>query len=142
MVKGHEIMHAVDELVGRVPTEGLEDELKHIYNEVRNPYRVGDFADPAVTPVTPKDFGYKDHQFDREYMIEAMHAYARNPAYFKEMYPKTATAIRDAVNPNEAVRHIIQFNSFAPPAAVLGGGGLLGGFIPSEGKQGDQGNGM
>lgn len=65
----------------------------------------------------------------RELMAEAIHAYRVDPNYVKTIAPKTAAAIRAAVNPNPLLNPHIQFNSLAPAAGagLLGAGALIGG---------------
>jgi hypothetical protein len=48
-------------------------------------------------------------------MAEAIRIYMANPSYMKEVAPKTAAAIRKAVNADPAIRKIIQFNIGGAP---------------------------
>jgi hypothetical protein len=108
----HEIAHAIHAIAGKIPTDDLMDELKAVYNTLRNPKRTpnGLEADPLAKPVTPQSRGYTDAQAEREYLAEAIRAYMTNPNYLKTVAPKTAAAIRAAVNPNPTLSKIIQFN--------------------------------
>ena len=51
-----------------------------------------------------------DNRVAREYIAEAIRAYLTNPNYLKTAAPRTAAAIRAAVNPNPRLNRIIQFN--------------------------------
>lgn len=129
-VYAHELAHGIDELAGRLPTSGLMDELKPLYNTLNSPRRTPDGAHPAPgTTFTPRDRpGYTDSEVAREYAVEAIRAYMINPNYFKSVAPRTAEAIRELVNANRSLSEagrplsdIVQFNSLlaAPAAAGL-----------------------
>lgn len=116
LVLAHEVSHAIDEIAGQVDTSGLMNELKSNYNILNNSNRLrGDPSQPANwgKPTTPQALGYKGDDVKREYMAEAIRAYLANPNYLKTAAPKTATAIRDAVNSNPQLMKIIQFNGLA-----------------------------
>ena len=55
-------------------------------------------------------------------MVEAVRAYMADPNYLKTVAPKTAAAIRAAVNTHPQLSKIIQFNSLA---GVLGVAAML-----------------
>jgi hypothetical protein len=122
MVYAHELGHVIDEIAGQIPTKGLSDELKGVYNSLNNPNRTrgGLDAAPAATPMTPQRHGYDSEAVPREYMVEAIRAYMTDPNYFKTVAPKTAAAIRAAVNAHPTLSKIIQFNAVAGLAAMNG----------------------
>jgi hypothetical protein len=73
--------------------------------------------------VHPKDFDYPRGDWMPEMVAEAFRAYMANPSYMKTVAPKTAAAIREAVNSHERLSQLIQFNALAGGAALgLGGG--------------------
>jgi hypothetical protein len=129
MVHGHELGHVVDQIAGLIPTKGLRQELRGVYNTLNNPNRIpgGLEASPYGKPATPQAQGYKGEEIPREYMVEAVRAYLANPNYIKTVAPQTAKAIRAAVNSSPNLNRIIQFNSlagaglFAPLAFPLAG---------------------
>ena len=53
-------------------------------------------------------------------MAEAIRAYLADPNYLKTVAPKTAAAIREAVNSHPILSKIIQFNTMVGPAAMIG----------------------
>jgi hypothetical protein len=71
-------------------------------------------------PFTPQVLGYKGEEISREYMVEAIRAYMADPNYLKTVAPKTAAAIRAAVNAHPALSKIVQFNTIAGLAAMNG----------------------
>jgi hypothetical protein len=123
MVHAHELGHAIDQTVGRIPTTGLSDELPAVYNSLNNPRRTrgGLDADPGHAPMTPQAHGYEGDHIPREYIVEAIRAYLTDPNYLKTVAPTTAAAIREAVNAHPVLSKIIQFNTLAGPVAVIGG---------------------
>jgi hypothetical protein len=70
--------------------------------------------------MTPQAFGYKGDDVHREMIAESIRIYMADPNYLKSVAPKTAKAIRRAVNGNPAVNRILQFNN-VPWAADLPG---------------------
>ena len=123
LVQAHEVGHVTDEIAGQIDTSGLTAELKANYNILNNPNRLrGDPSQPANWgPATrPQDLGYKGDEVPREYMAEAIRAYLANPNYLKTVAPKTAAAIRAAVNGNPQLSKIIQFNGIAASSALSG----------------------
>lgn len=130
MVTAHELSHMIDELAGEVPVKGLNDELRTIYNHLNNPQTYG-------KRFGPEQNGYKGDKVKRELVAEAIRAYMTDPNYLKTVAPKTAAAIRAAVNPHPNTRNLIQFNSLAGPAAV-GGAALAGtALMPSDAQAGE-----
>ena len=113
LVLAHELAHAVDEIVGMVPVAGLDDELRGVYNHQNNPQNHG-------RRFGPEQHGYAGEKANRELMAEAIRAYKFDPNYFKTVAPKTAAAIRAAVNAHPELSKIIQFNNLAPAAIGLG----------------------
>jgi hypothetical protein len=122
MVLAHELGHVIDEMGGQIPTKGLSNELKGVYNSLNNPNRAEGGLDAASwgRKVTPEAFGYKGDEIPREYMVEAIRAYMADPNYIKTVAPKTAAAIREAVNSHPTLSKIIQLNTIAGLAAVNG----------------------
>jgi hypothetical protein len=123
MVHAHELGHAIDEFAGQIRTRGLSNELKDIYNTLNNPNRSHSNPGEATSwgrPVTPQVFGYKGDEVPREYVVEAIRAYMADPNYLKTVAPKTAAAIRAAVNSHPTLSKIIQFNALAGLAALKG----------------------
>ena len=121
-VYGHEIGHVIDQLAGEIPIAGLSKELKALYDTGNNPNRAR--VDPDLPakwgkPFAPRDAGYRGDNIPREWMAEAIRIYMANPSYLKEAAPKTAEAIRKAVNGNPETRRIIQFNTGGTPASAL-----------------------
>jgi hypothetical protein len=117
MVYAHELGHAIDQLAGQIPSKGLSSELKSVYNTLNNPNRTHPNRAEAADwgkPFTPQALGY-------EYIVEAIRAYMADPNYLKTVAPKTAAAVREAVNSHPTLSKIIQFNALA---ALMGFGGL------------------
>ena len=108
LVIGHELGHAIDDLASQIPTSGLLDELKTVYNDQNNPQSYG-------KPFTPQNNGYKGADIPPEYMAEAIRSYMADPNYLKTVAPKTAAAIRGAVNSNPRLNGMIQFNAGGLP---------------------------
>jgi hypothetical protein len=129
-VLAHEVGHAVDELAGTIPTAGLSDELRGVYNSLNNGHRnaAGTDARANAKPFLPQHNGYKGDDIPREYVAEAIRAYMADPNYIKTVAPKTAARIREYVNTNPKLNRTIQFNSIAaPPAGLAAGGAVLAG---------------
>lgn len=57
--------------------------------------------------------GYRGEDVPRERMAEAIRQYMTAPDTMKQRFPKTAAAIRTAVNANPRLMDLIQFNSLA-----------------------------
>jgi hypothetical protein len=108
----HELAHAVDELAGKIPVKGLDEELRRLYN-------AGAVPDAAAKRQTlPRHRGYKPEQVPREYMAEAVRRYLTDPNYMKTHAPETAKRIRKFVNNNPRLKDIVQFNSLAAAAGL------------------------
>jgi len=56
----------------------------------------------------------------REYMAEAIRAYMVDPNYIKTVAPQTAARIRQYVNSEPRLNHVIQFNSGGSPVPPAG----------------------
>lgn len=124
-VQRHELGHLIEDLVygKQIEAKGLQSELTQVYDELN---RQGRFN--AGRPWSPAQEGYKGDDIAREYMAEALRAYMADPNYLKSVAPKTAAAIREAVNANQNLNRVIQFNQMGGAGVGLGatGGGLLG----------------
>jgi hypothetical protein len=140
MVAAHEVAHGINDRAGEfvsvklgrsIPIKpGTVNEGKTIYNDLNNSYlAAARKQNPNVDPekvywgtgVTPeKTFGYAKADAPAEYMAEAIRAYMADPNYLKTVAPKTAAAIRAAVNAHPTLSKIIQFNSIAGLAAMNG----------------------
>lgn len=117
-VQAHEIAHGIDEISGRIDTSNLRRELQAVYHDLNN-----QDLSPRAKSWTPEAAGYKGADVDREYMSEAIRAYMTDPNYMKTVAPKTAAAIRAAVNSNPRLSKTVQFNSLAPLLAGATGYG-------------------
>jgi hypothetical protein len=92
--------------------ENIEEELYGVYRDLNNP-RAKNWG--------PTDEGYARHEVAKELWAEAIRAYMADPNYLKSVAPKTAAAIRAAVNENDELRHIIQFNVGGVPGGFASG---------------------
>lgn len=110
-VTAHEIGHVIDQVVGELPTTGVMNELKGVYNTLNTG------RERATNLMGPQHVGYKDGDVSRELWAEFIRAYMADPNYAKTIAQKSAEALRKAVNPNPRLNKTIQFNSM---------GGLLG----------------
>jgi hypothetical protein len=122
MAQAHELGHVVEDAVRTIPTRGLEHELKSVYNTLNNPKRTPDglHADPREPLFTPQNRHYSDADAPREYMAEAIRAYATDPNWFKTVAPQTAARIRGFFNNHPQWSRVIQFNALAGIAAMNG----------------------
>jgi hypothetical protein len=127
-VTAHEFGHAIDDIAGRIDTAGIREELRYIYNDLNNPdlEMVRRFKPDVdlneserLRGFGPEDHGYRKRDVDGELVAEAIRAYMADPNYMKTVAPKTAAAIRAAVNPNPQLSKIIQFNAL-PAAGLVG----------------------
>ena len=84
----------------------IEEELYGVYRDLNN---------PRAKHWGPTDEGYARHEVGKELWAEAIRAYMADPNYLKTVAPETAAAIRAAVNENDQLRHIIQFNAGGAP---------------------------
>jgi hypothetical protein len=112
VLKAHQLGHIIDRVAGPIPTDGLEDELQAVYDTLNNPNRTSNQQKPApdARPFLPEHRGFTGEAVAREYIAEAIRAYLTDPNYLKTVAPRTAAAIRAAVNPNPRLNNIIQFN--------------------------------
>lgn len=124
-VQRHELGHLIEDLVygKQIEAKGLQSELTQVYHELNGQGRFN-----AGRQWSPVQDGYKGADIQREYMAEALRAYMTDPNYLKSVAPKTAAAIREAVNANPNLNRVIQFNQMGGAGVGLGitGGGLLG----------------
>ena len=116
-VYAHETAHVIDDIAGKLRTDGLVKELKPVYDRLNRP--------GGNQPVTPEAMGYSGDRVPREYIAEAIRAYMVNPNYLKTVAPKTAARIREFVNANPQMSSVVQFNS-------LLGAGLLGAGVRDQ----------
>jgi hypothetical protein len=116
-VIAHEVGHLIDDLAGRIPTTGLNTELRQVYNTLNTGWE-------RTRHLTgPQHLGYRGDDVPKELMAEALRAYMSNPNYLKTVAPRTAAAIREAVNSHPSLSRIVQLNSLA---GMLGAGGIGG----------------
>jgi hypothetical protein len=94
--------------------EGLDDELRVIYNDLNNPQTYG-------KKFGPEQNRYSGPQVRDELVAEAVRAYMSDPNYMKSVAPETAARIREVVNSNPDLKHTIQFNASGVPFGVLDG---------------------
>jgi hypothetical protein len=104
-VIAHEFAHAIDDMAGRIPTDGLNAELRQVYNTLATG------RERTRNLTGPQHLGYSNAEAPAEMMAEAIRAYIQNPNYLKTVAPKTAAAIRKAVNGNPRLSKAIQFNA-------------------------------
>ena len=121
MVIAHEAAHFIEETAGQIPTNGLDNELRFIYNTTAT-------GKENVHPIIgPEKMGYTGDDIQRELMTEAVRTYMANPNWIKTMAPRTAARIREWVNTHPELSKLIQFNSVA-----AGAGGL---FLGEQSKE-------
>lgn len=110
----HEMGHAIDDLAAKIEPAGLMKELKQVYHDLATGQQ------GRTRHLTqPEHLRYRGDDVRAEYIAEAIRAYMVNPNYLKSVAPKTAKAIREAVNENPQIARVIQFN--ADPRAALPG---------------------
>src|ERR1041385_3378919 len=105
-----------------IPTQGLNAELRQVYNTLNTG------QERARNLPGPQHCGYARDNVPRELVAEAIRAYLTNPNYLKTVAPKTAAAIREAVNNNPRINRAIQFNTVL--GAMAAGSALRS--IPAE----------
>ncbi|SDP16934.1 hypothetical protein [Phyllobacterium sp. OV277] len=108
-----------DEMISAINQDGINDELRHVYNDCNNPElnkarQVNRDVDPSDR-LEYRDFGPEQRgcfgaDAQAELMAEAIRTYMQNPNYLKTVAPNVAARIRAAVNPNPNLNRIIQFN--------------------------------
>ncbi len=125
-VLGHEVGHAISRMAADIPTEGLDTQLRRVYNDLNsNDWRAQRSRKTGV-PVpqrywmTPEARGYPAKEVPDELMAEAIRAYMADPNYLKTTAPKVAARIRKHANPNLRTNRYIQFNTLAAPAIPFG----------------------
>jgi len=118
LTTAHEFSHAIDHFAKTLSNDLAPAEIA----ELRNVY-VTLRSDPkdASFPRQPETFRYLPHQVNRELLAEGIRAYMANPNYFKTVAPKSAARIRAAVNNNQYLKKVIQFNSLLA-AGLIGAG--------------------
>ena len=146
MVAFHEMGHGLTDKAGvfeprranMIPIKpGMPSELKTIYNDLNNSQLAAARAknpnvDPADvhwgTGVTPQTVGYSKADAPAELMADALRAYLTNPNYIKTVAPKTAAALREAINTNPRLNKFIHLNSIAG----VGGGAAAYKLAPPD----------
>jgi hypothetical protein len=99
-------------------------EMRHVYNELGNPKRIGGRPDKDARPFTPADRGYSADETPWEYLTEAVRGYLTEPGWLKSVAPDTAKALRQIARDNFSFRKFLHFNALAP--MLLGGAGAAG----------------
>ena len=146
-VLAHEVGHAIADRTGSVvryekgvpvrvpPMDGLDKQLRVIYNDLNNPVLAQRRANAGGKDVDistsrnlrsygPEERGYPKKEVADELWAEAIRAYMADPNYLKTVAPDVAAAIRKAVNANPSVKKIIQFNGIGGTVAFgLNGAG-------------------
>jgi hypothetical protein len=109
-VMGHELGHILEEIGGRIRTDGLEDELNLLYSELNT----GRSGPPLYLP---EHRGYPDYMVPREKAAEALRAYVSDPNMMKTVAPKTAAMLRK-YNSHPWFAKYLQLNGIPFGAAV------------------------
>jgi hypothetical protein len=117
-VYAHETGHVINNIVRKIDTDGLMDELKAVYDHLNRP--------GGNKPMTPEAMGYAGKDVPQEYIVEAIRAYLINPNYLKTVAPKTAAKIRAEVNADPQISRVVQFNTLAPLMGLGAAGALSG----------------
>jgi hypothetical protein len=104
---------------GGISQEGIEAELRYVFNDLTNPeLNEARALDASVTSETspryrdfgPEKWGCFGLEAQAELMAEAIRAYLQDPNYIKTAAPNVAYRIRQAVNPHPVLSRTIQFN--------------------------------
>jgi len=125
-VLGHETGHGISRLAADIPTEGLDTQLRRVYNDLNGDRGRLDRSAKTGVPVPrrywarPEDLRYPAHEVPGELMAEAVRAYMADPNYLKTVAPGVAARIRQHANPNPRSNRYIQFNTLAAPAIPFG----------------------
>ncbi|MDX0461484.1 hypothetical protein GOC73_17455 [Sinorhizobium medicae] len=127
-VVAHELAHAIDAIAGKMPTDGIDKELRTIYNDLNNPQSYGKRFGPEQNK-------YWGEHVRNELVAEAIRAYMAAPNYIKTVAPKAAARIRQYVNTHPKLKNTIQFNS-------IGGFGVTGIAAGTNGLAGYGANGQ
>jgi hypothetical protein len=112
-VVAHEFGHMIDKLASRIDQKGLTKELEQVYSDLAT-----GMQGRTRQKTGPIHLGYRPEEAPRELMAEALRAYMTDPNYLKSAAPKTAKAIREAVNTNPRIAPVIQFNAMAPVGGI------------------------
>jgi hypothetical protein len=118
-VVAHETGHAIDEIAGQIPTDGITRELERVYSTLHSG------IERTRNLTRPQNWGYGPAEAPRELMAEAIRAYMADPNYLKTVAPNAAARIRAAVNGHPRLSRIIQFNTV--------GAGAVGGAAAARG---------
>jgi hypothetical protein len=110
-VLGHETGHAIDDMGGAIPSSGLNEQLRNVYDAQNNQQSHG-------RQFGPEQAGYSGKQVAPELWAEAIRAYATSPNSMKAMAPDVAAKIRAAVNANPRLSRTIQFNANGVPLTL------------------------
>jgi hypothetical protein len=125
----HEFGHVIDYFSRDIPTDGLLNELRPLYNTLNTG------TERTRNLMGPQHLGYKGEEIGREYMAEAIRAYMADPNYIKTVAPKTAARIREYVNTNPRLNKIIQFNGIAGALPIGGAAAGVGSLAPQDQRQ-------
>ena len=102
-----------------ISQDGLNDELRYVYNDCNNPIlnnarrldaSLESHDDPEYQGFGPEQRGCHGADARAELMAEAIRVYLQNPNYIKTVAPNVAARIRAAVNTNPDLKRIIMFN--------------------------------
>jgi hypothetical protein len=152
-VTEHELGHVISQASGEIPFDDeVAGELRYVYNQLNNADldtlrdRVGK-EDVGIlrgrltghTPETNKN--YTAQEAPQEYIAEGIRAYIQNPNFIKTVAPKFAAMVREAVNSNEKLNKIIQFNQVTGALPYVGGAALAAGAT-QDAEAGVTGAGM
>lgn len=111
-VTAHEIGHVIDQISGELPTTGVMNELKGVYNTLNTG------RERERNLMGPQHVGYEGADVPRELWAEFIRAYMADPNYAKTVAPKSAAALREAVSANPRLNKTVQFNSVGAPVAL------------------------
>jgi len=103
----------IDQAAGEIPVKGLNAELRQLYSTLNTG------QERARHLTGPQHLGYRGEDIPREWMAEAVRAYMADPNYLKTVAPKTAAAIRAAVNGHPRLSKFLQFNGLAAGSLAL-----------------------
>lgn len=125
-VLGHEVGHVISRLAADIPTEGLDTQLRRVYNDLNGERWRLDRAAKTGEPVPrrywigPENLRYPVNEVPSELMAEAVRAYMADPNYLKTVAPDVAARVRQYANPNPQTNRYVQFNTLAAPAIPFG----------------------
>lgn len=119
-VEAHFLGHVLDFRAGGpdgISMEGIEYELRVVYDDLHNPQRRAQDASGNLLPrssgdatVFPEKLGIRGKDIRAELMAEALRAYLQDPNYLNAVAPNVAYRIRDVVNTHPEISKIIVFN--------------------------------